>query len=192
MPRDDDRVPSTAGRTYMNTDPKQTTPGTRRRRLLTLAMLCGTLLFWAAFASPAHAASPSAASATDATRTSAAAPIIVKFHNRLTGKCLSTNWTYTPYTATCSTAEGQRWDIAGTGIRNLLTGKCLSTNWTYSAYTATCNSAADGQKWIIFSTAPYVQNVLTGKCLSANWSDSVYTATWNTAADGQKWDLEFL
>lgn len=112
--------------------------------------------------------------------------------NKLTGYCLSTNWTFTTYTVPCNpNADGQWWDISGTTIRNYLTGKCLSTNWTYAVYTATCSGAPahNWAIWWIYDVYYQIENGLTGKCLSTNWSYEEYTAGCNVLADGQLWRL---
>jgi hypothetical protein len=91
---------------------------------LVLVVLCAATLALGLFTAPAYASranEPAASSMSTSSSTpmpesevlarSTTEPLIVKFHNRLTGKCLSTNFSYSAYTATCSTAEGQKWDL---------------------------------------------------------------------------------
>jgi hypothetical protein len=176
--------------------------GGRRVAPLAFVVPCVLALALVVLSAPAHASqvngpemssmtTPSLTSIPDseALARSAATPFYVMFKNSLTSYCLSTNWTFTPYTVPCNpAADGQWWDISGTTIRNYLTGKCLSTNWTYSVYTATCGSGAVAHNWTIWPNGQ-VQNWLTYYCLSTNWTYEEYTAGCNSAARGQLWML---
>jgi Ricin-type beta-trefoil lectin domain len=182
--------------------------GGRRIPPLAFVVLCVAALAFAVLSAPAHASqvngpamssmstsSSTPISASEAPARSATAPYFVMFKNKLTGYCLSTNWTYITYTVPCDpTADGQWWDIARTTIESYLTDKCLSANWSNEVYTATCGSGAPAHNWTIpwaYDVYYQIKNGLTRRCLSTNLSHAEYTATCDPEldTDGQLWRL---
>lgn len=128
----------------------------------------------------------------------ASAADYASYKSRRTNGCLQGNSAGTVFTATCTSATSQDWDlqfISGTSyyLKNRSTGQCLDANSANSAYTLSCNGGTN-QRWRrVYEPGDSVYgqwiNIQTGKCLTENINAAgnppLYTSVCTNDLDNQ-------